>query len=83
MLYEVITIAACGDAGCGRPKMIPLLRSRWRAAASGVLLLPTLAFAQSTEPLPPVVVTATRTPQPLANLVSDVVVIDQESYNFV
>jgi vitamin B12 transporter len=59
--------------------MIPWFAACRRAVASGLLLLPAWVAAQSAPPLPTVVVTATRTPQAAANVLSDVVVIDEET----
>jgi vitamin B12 transporter len=59
--------------------MSPWFRACRRATASGFLCFPALAAAQATQSLQTIVVTATRTPQRVANVLSDVVVIDAET----
>lgn len=58
--------------------MIPFRPCLW-AAASGLSISPVLVCAQVAQALQTVVVTATRTPQRVANVLSDVVVIDAET----
>ena len=73
--------AACGDAGCGSlPVTQPLLSCRAFVAGSFVFVSSIVVAprAWSADPIPQVVVTATRTPQPSDAVIADVVVIDAE-----
>src|SRR5258706_6367250 len=80
---DLATIAACGDARCRSPPMNILSRPRHCAVISCLFVSPALVVAQADAPRPldTVIVTATRTPQSIANVLSDVRVIDQATIN--
>jgi vitamin B12 transporter len=73
--------AACGDAGCGSLSVHQPKPERSALAAGLVVFIASFAVAPSAsaaEPIPQVVVTANRVPEPASKVIADLVVIDPE-----